>query len=295
MAILFDQRSRVVSQGITGTEGSFHTREALKLGTNVVAGVTPGKGGSDFDGIPVYDRVIEAVAKQGANASGIYVPAAVAPDAILEAIEAGIELIVCLTEGIPVLEMIRVKQALKGSTSRLIGPNCPGIATPGGGKIGFIPNFTLSKGNVGVISRSGTLTYEVLWQLTNLGIGQSTAIGIGGDPIVGSTFVDLLELFEKDSQTEAIVLIGEIGGTAEEEAAEFIKDNVTKPVVAFVAGRTAPPGRRMGHAGAIIAGGKGTSEEKVKALEKAGVVVEKNPAEIGKTIKTLLEKNRRER
>jgi len=295
MAILFDQRTRVVSQGITGTEGSFHTREALKLGTNVVAGVTPGKGGSDFDGIPMYDRVIEAVAKQGANASGIYVPAAVAPDAILEAIEAGIELIVCLTEGIPVLEMIKVKQALKGSTSRFIGPNCPGIATPGGGKIGFIPNFTLSKGNVGVISRSGTLTYEVLWQLTNLGIGQSTAIGIGGDPIVGSTFVDLLELFEKDSQTEAIVLIGEIGGTAEEEAAEFIKDNVTKPVVAFVAGRTAPPGRRMGHAGAIIAGGKGTSEEKVKALEKAGVVVEKNPAEIGKTIKTLLEKNRRER
>jgi len=293
MAILFDQRTRVVSQGITGTEGSFHTREALKLGTNVVAGVTPGKGGSDFDGIPVYDRVIEAVAKQGANASGIYVPAAVAPDAILEAIEAGIELIVCLTEGIPVLEMIKVKQALKGSTSRFIGPNCPGIATPGGGKIGFIPNFTLSKGNVGVISRSGTLTYEVLWQLTNLGIGQSTAIGIGGDPIVGSTFVDLLELFEKDSQTEAIVLIGEIGGTAEEEAAEFIKDNVTKPVVAFVAGRTAPPGRRMGHAGAIIAGGKGTSEEKVKALAKAGVVVENNPAEIGKTIKTILEQTRR--
>lgn len=293
MAILFDQRTRVVSQGITGTEGSFHTREALKLGTNVVAGVTPGKGGSDFDGIPVYDRVIEAVAKQGANASGIYVPAAVAPDAILEAIEAGIELIVCLTEGIPVLEMIKVKQALKGSTSRFIGPNCPGIATPGGGKIGFIPNFTLSKGNVGVISRSGTLTYEVLWQLTTLGIGQSTAIGIGGDPIVGSTFVDLLELFEKDAQTGAIILIGEIGGSAEEEAAEFIKDNVTKPVVAFVAGRTAPPGRRMGHAGAIIAGGKGTSEEKVKALAKAGVVVENNPAEIGKTIKTILEQTRR--
>ena len=293
MAILFDQRTRVVSQGITGTEGSFHTREALKLGTNVVAGVTPGKGGSDFDGIPVYDRVIEAVAKQGANASGIYVPAAVAPDAILEAIEAGIELIVCLTEGIPVLEMIKVKQALKGSTSRFIGPNCPGIATPGGGKIGFIPNFTLSKGNVGVISRSGTLTYEVLWQLANLGIGQSTAIGIGGDPIVGSTFVDLLELFEKDAQTGAIILIGEIGGSAEEEAAEFIKDNVTKPVVAFVAGRTAPPGRRMGHAGAIIAGGKGTSEEKVKALAKAGVVVENNPAEIGKTIKTILEQTRR--
>ena len=290
MAILFDQKTRVVSQGITGTEGSFHTREALTLGTKVVAGVTPGKGGSDFDGIPVYHRVIEAVEKQGANASGIYVPASVASDAILEAIEAGIELIVCMTEGIPVLEMIKVKQALKGTTSYLIGPNCPGIATPGAGKIGFIPNFTLSKGNVGVLSRSGTLTYEVLWQLTNLGIGQSTAIGIGGDPIVGSTFVDLLELFEKDTQTEAIILIGEIGGSAEEEAAEFIKGNVTKPVVAFVAGRTAPPGRRMGHAGAIIAGGKGTSEEKIKALANAGVVVENNPAEIGKTIKTILEK-----
>ncbi|HPD61569.1 MAG TPA: succinate--CoA ligase subunit alpha, partial [Thermodesulfobacteriota bacterium] len=239
--------------------------------------------------------VIEACERQGANASGIYVPAAVAPDAILEAIEAGIELIVCMTEGIPVLDMIRVKQALKGSISRLIGPNCPGIATPGAGKIGFIPNFTLSKGNVGVISRSGTLTYEVLWQLTNLGIGQSTAIGIGGDPIVGSTFVDLLELFEKDAQTEAIVLIGEIGGSAEEEAAEFIQENVTKPVVAFVAGRTAPPGRRMGHAGAIIAGGKGTFKEKVKALEKAGVVVEENPAEIGETIKTILNQNRRKR
>ena len=293
MAILFDQKTRVVSQGITGTEGSFHTREAVKLGTKVVAGVTPGKGGMQFEGIPIYDRVIDAVEKETVNASGIYVPAAVAPDAILEAVEAGIELIVCMTEGIPVLEMIRVKQALKASTSRLIGPNCPGIATPGAGKIGFIPNFTLSKGNVGVISRSGTLTYEVLWQLTNLGIGQSTAIGIGGDPIVGSTFVDLLELFEKDAQTEAIVLIGEIGGSAEEEAAEFIKDNVTKPVVAFVAGKTAPPGRRMGHAGAIIAGGKGTFEEKVKALEKAGVVVEENPAEIGKTIKTILEQNRR--
>jgi succinyl-CoA synthetase alpha subunit len=292
MAILFDQKTRVVSQGITGTEGSFHTREAVKLGTKVVAGVTPGKGGIQFEGIPIYDRVIDASEKQGANASGIYVPAAVATDAILEAVEAGIELIVCVTEGIPVLEMIRVKQALKGSTSRLIGPNCPGIATPGTGKIGFIPNFTLSEGNVGVLSRSGTLTYEVLWQLTNLGIGQSTAIGVGGDPIVGSTFVDLLELFEKDAQTEAIVLIGEIGGSAEEEAAEFIKDNVTKPVVAFVAGRTAPSGRRMGHAGAIIAGGKGTFEEKVKALEKAGVVVEENPAEIGKTIKTILKQNR---
>lgn len=290
MAILFNENTRVVSQGITGTEGSFHTQEAVKFGTKVVAGVTPGKGGTTFDGIPVYDRVIDAVEKGGANASGIYVPASFAPDAMIEALEAGIGLIVCMTEGIPVLDMIKVKQALKGSGAWLIGPNCPGIATPGAGKIGFMPNFTLNKGNVGVISRSGTLTYEVLWQLTNLGIGQSTAIGIGGDPIVGCTFVDVLELFEKDPQTEAIVLIGEIGGSAEEEAAEFIKGNVSKPVVAFVAGRTAPHGRRMGHAGAIIAGGKGTAEEKVKALEKVGVVVEKNPAEIGRAIKKILHK-----
>jgi len=291
MAILFDKNTRVVSQGITGTEGSFHTREAVKFGTKVVAGVTPGKGGIKFDGIPVYNRVIDAVVQQGANASGIYVPASFALDAIIEAIEAGIGLIVCMTEGIPVQDMIKAKQALKGSISRLIGPNCPGITTPGAGKIGFMPNFTHKEGHVGVISRSGTLTYEVLWQLTGLGIGQSTSIGIGGDPIVGSTFVDLLELFEQDSQTEAIVLIGEIGGSAEEEAAEFIQGNVSKPVVAFVAGRTAPPGRRMGHAGAIIAGGKGTAEEKVKALEKAGVMVEKNPAEIGKTVRNILAKN----
>ncbi len=289
MAILLDKNTLVVSQGITGNEGSFHTREAVKFGTKVVAGVTPGKGGMEFDGIPVYNRVIDAVEKQGANASGIYVPATFAPDAIIEAIEAGISLIVCMTEGIPVLDMIKVKQALKGSGSRLIGPNCPGITTPGAGKIGFMPNFTHKEGNVGVISRSGTLTYEVIWQLTSLGIGQSTSIGIGGDPIVGSTFVDLLELFEQDDQTKAIVLIGEIGGSAEEEAAEFIKTNVTKPVVAFIAGRTAPPGRRMGHAGAIISGGKGTAEEKVKALEKVGVIVEKNPAEIGRAVKKILE------
>ncbi len=290
MAILFDENTLVVTQGITGNEGSFHTREAVMFGTKVVAGVTPGKGGMDMDGIQVYNRVFDAVQNKGANASGIYVPASFAPDAIIEAIEAGIKLVVCMTEGIPALDMIKVKQALKGSGSWLIGPNCPGIATPGAGKIGFIPNFTLKKGNVGVISRSGTLTYEVLWQLTNLGIGQSTAVGIGGDPIVGSSFVDLLALFEKDPQTEAIVLIGEIGGSAEEEAAEFIQSNVTKPVVAFIAGRTAPPGRRMGHAGAIIAGGKGTSQEKVNALEKAGVVVEKNPAEIGRMIKKILDK-----
>jgi len=290
MAILFDENTRVVSQGITGNEGSFHTREAIKFGTEVVAGVTPGKGGMDFDGIPIYNRLSDAVEKKGANASGIYVPAAFALDAIIEAIEAGIGLIVCLTEGIPVLDMIKVKQALKGSDSWMVGPNCPGISTPGAGKIGFMPNFTLKKGNVGVISRSGTLTYEILWQLTSLGIGQSTAIGIGGDPIVGSTFVDLLELFERDPQTEVIILIGEIGGSAEEDAAEFIQDKVSKPVVAFVAGRTAPPGRRMGHAGAIIAGGRGTAEEKTKALEKAGIIVEKNPADIGKTVNKILTK-----
>ena len=236
MAILFDKNTRVVSQGITGTEGSFHTRESVAFGTRVVAGVTPGKGGMDFDGIPIYNRVIDAVKYQGVNASGIYTPASFAPDAILEAIEAGVRLIVCVTEGIPVLDMIKVKQALKGSASRMIGPNCPGITTPGAGKIGFMPNFIHKEGNVGLISRSGTLTYEVIWQLTSIGIGQSTSIGIGGDPIVGTTFVDLLGLFEQDPQTGAIVLIGEIGGTAEEEAAEFIKDNVRKPVVAFIAG-----------------------------------------------------------
>ncbi|MFA4916824.1 MAG: succinate--CoA ligase subunit alpha [Syntrophales bacterium] len=288
MAILFDKNTLVVSQGITGSEGSFHTREAIAFGTKVVAGVTPGKGGMDFEGIPVYNRVIDAVESRGANASGIYTPAAFAPDAIVEAIEAGIGLIVCVTEGVPVLDMIKVKQALKGSASRLIGPNCPGITTPGAGKIGFMPNFTHKEGNVGVISRSGTLTYEVIWQLSSLGIGQSTSIGIGGDPIVGMTFVDVLGLFEEDPQTEAIVLIGEIGGTAEEDAAEFIKSNLSKPVVSFIAGQTAPPGRRMGHAGAIIAGGKGTSEEKVKALEKAGVVVERNPAEIGRRVQEIL-------
>lgn len=290
MAILFDKNTRVVSQGITGNEGAFHTREAVSFGTKVVAGVTPGKGGIEFDGIPVYNRVVDAVEEEGANASGIYVPAPFALDAIIESIEAGIGLIACMTEGIPVQDMIKVKQALKGSGSRLIGPNCPGITTPGAGKIGFMPNFSHKEGTVGVISRSGTLTYEVLWQLTGLGIGQSTSIGIGGDPIVGSPFVDLLELFEKDPQTEALVLIGEIGGSAEEEAAEFIQSNVSKPVVSFIAGRTAPPGRRMGHAGAIIAGGKGTADEKVKALERAGVTVEKNPAEIGKSVKNVLTK-----
>jgi succinyl-CoA synthetase alpha subunit len=288
MAILLDHKSRVVVQGITGSEGSFHTRESVKLGTRVVAGVTPGKGGTESDGIPVYDRVGDAVEKQQANVSGIYTPAAFTPDAIFEAIEAGVGLIVCMTEGIPVAEMIRVKQALKGSGTRMIGPNCPGITTPGAGKVGFMPNFIHKQGNVGVVSRSGTLTYEMIWQLTGLGIGQSTSVGIGGDPIVGSGFIDILERFEADPQTEAIVMIGEIGGTAEEEAAEFIRGQVTKPVVSFIAGRTAPPGRRMGHAGAIISGGKGTAEEKFMALERAGVLVEKNPAEIGRRVQEIL-------
>jgi len=289
---LLDKGSRVVVQGITGSEGSFHTRESLKFGTKVVAGVTPGKGGTELDGIPVYNRVVDAVEKQGANVSAIYTPAGFSADAVLEAVEAGIELVVCMTEGIPVWDMIRVKQALKGSGARMIGPNCPGITTPGVGKIGFMPNFIHKKGKVGVVSRSGTLTYEVIWQLTGLGIGQSTSVGIGGDPIAGTGFLDVLELFQKDRGTEAIVMIGEIGGTAEEEAAEYIQTHVTKPVVSFIAGRTAPPGRRMGHAGAIISGGKGTAEEKFLALEKAGVAIEKNPAEIGKRVQKILKKKR---
>ncbi len=290
MAILLDKDTRVVIQGITGNEGSFHTRESVQFGTKVVAGVTPGKGGQDLDGIPIYNRVADAVEKQGANAAGIYVAAAFSPDAILEGVEAGLKLIVCMTEGIPVVDMMKVRQALRTSSARLIGCNCPGITTPGVGKIGFMPNFIHKPGNVGVISRSGTLTYEVIWQLTNLGIGQSTSVGIGGDPIAGTNFVDLLGLFQADPATDAIVMIGEIGGTAEEEAAEFIKSNVTKPVVSFIAGATAPPGRRMGHAGAIISGGKGTAAEKFAALEQAGVQVERNPAEIGRAVQKILNK-----
>ncbi len=289
MSILLNEDSKIVIQGITGGEGSFHTREAIKFGTNVVAGVTPGKGGQDLDGIPVYNRVIDAVEKEGANASGIYVPAAFAPDAILESIEAGIELIVCLTEGVPALEMVKVKKALKGSNAHLIGPNCPGLTTPEVGKIGFMPSFIHKKGGVGVISRSGTLTYEAIWQLTELGIGQSTSIGIGGDPIVGSTFVDLLKLFKDDPDTELIVIIGEIGGTAEEEAAKIIK-GMDKKAVGFIAGRTAPPGKRMGHAGAIISGGKGTAAEKIKVWKDAGITVVDNLTEIGVNVQKVLKK-----
>lgn len=289
MTILLDQDTRVVIQGITGKEGSFHAREALAFGTRMVAGVTPGKGGSAFEGVPVYDRVREAVECTGANASGIFVPAPRAAAAMLEAVEAGLGLIVCMTEGVPVLDMIKVKQALKGTSSRLIGPNCPGITTAGIGKIGFMPNFIHTPGAVAVLSRSGTLTYEVIWQLTRLGIGQSTSIGIGGDAIVGSSFVDLLELLERDPGTEIIVLIGEIGGSAEEEAAEHIQSAVTKPVIAFVAGRSAPPGRRMGHAGAIVAGSKGNAQSKIEALERAGVLVIPNLAEIGNAVAGIVE------
>lgn len=289
MAILLDESSKIISQGITGGEGSFHTMEAVKFGSNVVGGITPGKGGQKFDGLPIFNRVIDTVEKLKANSSGIYVPASFAPDAILEAIEAGIKLVVCLTEGIPVLEMVKIKKVLNGSNTVMIGPNCPGITTPEIGKIGFMPNFIHKKGHVGVVSRSGTLTYEVINQLTKLGIGQSTSIGIGGDPIVGSTFVDILELFENDPETKMVVLIGEIGGTAEEEAAEFIQGNMSKPAVAFIAGQSAPPGKRMGHAGAIIAGGKGTAAEKIKVLERAEVRVERNPADLGIAVKDILE------
>ena len=291
MSILVDKNTRLVVQGITGSEGSFHTRQMIEYGTNVVAGVTPGKGGQKFDDrVPIFNTVREAVEQTGANASVVFVPPAFAADAVMEAADAGVDLVVCITEGIPALDMVKAKDYITRRGTRLIGPNCPGIITPGECKIGIQPGFIHKPGSVGVISRSGTLTYEAVHQLTQLGLGQSTCIGIGGDPVIGTTFVDALALYEADPYTEGVVLIGEIGGTAEEEAAEFIKTSFTKPVVAFIAGRTAPPGRRMGHAGAIIAGGKGTADEKIKALEAAGVTVALSPAEIGKTMKEVLGK-----
>lgn len=288
MSILVNKSTRVVVQGITGKEGSFHATQCKAYGTQVVSGVTPGKAGQEVEGIPVFNTVREAVKKTQCDTSLIFVPPAFAADAILEAADAGIRLIVCITEGIPVNDMVKVKRALRGRDVRLIGPNCPGIITADECKIGIMPGFIHKKGRVGVISRSGTLTYEAVNQLTNLGLGETTCIGIGGDPIIGMGYIDLLALFEKDQETEAMVMIGEIGGDAEEKAAAFIKEHIKKPVIGFIAGITAPPGRRMGHAGAIITGGKGTAAEKMAALEAAGVRVVRNPAQIGEVVKAAL-------
>lgn len=281
MSILVDKNTRVVVQGITGKEGSFHTGQMIAYGTKVVAGVTPGKGGAEHEGVPIFDTLADAVRQTGANASVVYVPPAFAADAIMEAADAGMPLVVCITEGIPALDMVRAFDYLRDRTTRLIGPNCPGIISPGKCKIGIMPGHIHVEGRVGVVSRSGTLTYEAVHQLTHLGLGQSTAIGIGGDPVIGTNFVDALRLFEQDPETDAVVMIGEIGGTAEEQAAQFVRDSMTKPVVGFIAGQTAPPGRRMGHAGAIIAGGKGTAAEKMAAMEAAGIHVVKSPADLG--------------
>src|SRR5579872_6672547 len=290
MSILVDQNTRLVVQGITGREGMFHTQQAVAYGTKVVAGVTPGKGGASVEGIPVFNTVQEAVDRTGANASAIFVPPPFAADAIMEATDAGLPLVVAITEGIPTLDMVRVARFLSGKPTRLIGPNCPGIISPGKCKIGIMPGSIHLPGHVGVVSRSGTLTYEAVGQLTALRIGQSTCIGIGGDPIIGTTFVDALRLFNEDPDTHAIVMIGEIGGNAEETAAAFVKENVKKPVVGFVAGQTAPPGRRMGHAGAIISGGSGAAADKIKAMEEAGVTVCSSPAQIGENIQKRLQK-----
>ena len=289
MSVLVDKNTRLVVQGITGSAGAFHTRQCMDYGTNVVAGVTPGKGGQMFDGkVPVFDTVWEARQQTECNASMVFVPAPAAADSILEAVDAGVELIVCITEGIPVMDMMRVKALMRGKQLRLIGPNCPGIISTGKGKAGIIPGDICQPGRVGIVSKSGTLTYEAIDQLTRLGLGQTTCIGIGGDPLIGTMYVDALKLFANDSETEAVVMIGEIGGSAEEEAALWIKANFNKPVVGFIAGQTAPPGRRMGHAGAIIAGGKGTAAEKMAALTAAGVHVVKSPADIGEAVRSAL-------
>jgi len=290
MSVLVSRDTRVLTQGITGATGQLHTRLCREYGSQMVAGVTPGRGGTDFEGIPIFDTVTQAVKATGANASVIYVPPAGAADAILEAADAGIPLVVCITEGVPVLDMVRVARWLEGRPTRLIGPNCPGVITPGQCKIGIMPGYIHTPGRVGVVSRSGTLTYEAVYQLTQLGIGQSTCIGIGGDPIIGTGFIDALRLFQDDAGTDAVIMIGEIGGTAEEEAAAFIKAHVTKPVVSFIAGQTAPKGKRMGHAGAIIAGGKGTAAEKMAALQAAGVTLSPSPARLGVTMQDALRK-----
>jgi succinyl-CoA synthetase alpha subunit len=289
MSILVNKNTRVLTQGITGATGQLHTRACKEYGTQMVGGVVPGKGGTDFEGIPIFNTVEDARKATGCNATVIYVPPAFAADAILEATAAGIELVICITEGVPVLDMVKVKAYMAGSKSRLIGPNCPGIITPGECKIGIMPGYIHKPGDVGVVSRSGTLTYEAVYQLTQLGIGQSTCIGIGGDPIVGTSHIDSLKLFNDDPKTRAVIMIGEIGGTAEEEAAEYIKQHFKKPVVAFIAGQTAPKGRRMGHAGAIISGGRGTASDKIAALKAAGITVAMSPADLGTTMKSVLE------
>ncbi len=314
MSILINKKTRVICQGITGKVGEFHTKGCLEYGTKMVGGVTPGKGGEKVQGLPVFNTVVEAVEKEGADATMIFVPPAFTADAILEAIDAGIKVVIAITEGVPVIDMVRVFQRLRNadcpprrvnsmrneeaseqseirnpkSKIHLIGPNCPGVITPEECKIGIMPGYIHKKGPVGVISRSGTLTYEAVWQLSELGLGQSTCVGLGGDPIVGTSFIDLLKLYQADDDTEAIIMMGEIGGTAEEEAAAFVKEHVTKPVAAFIAGRTAPPGKRMGHAGAIISGGKGTAEEKIAALEDAGIEIAQSPADMGTAVKRAM-------
>jgi succinyl-CoA synthetase alpha subunit len=288
MSILVNRRTEVICQGFTGRQGTFHSEQCLAYGTRLVGGVTPGRGGGKHLGLPVFDTVRDAVRATGATASMIYVPAPYAADSILEAVDAGIELVVCITEGLPINDMIKVKAALAGSTARLIGPNCPGIITPGECKIGIMPGFIHKKGRVGIVSRSGTLTYETVFQTTNNGLGQSSCVGIGGDPVRGMNFIDVIELFQRDRQTEGIIMVGEIGGSDEEAAAEYIRQFVTKPVVAYIAGVTAPAGKRMGHAGAVIAGGKGTAKDKYRALEAAGVRTVKSPAQLGSAMAELL-------
>jgi succinyl-CoA synthetase alpha subunit len=295
MSILVDKNTRVICQGITGKAGEFHSKNCIEYGTKMVAGVTPGKGGQQALGLPVYDTVAEAVEKQGAEATMIFVPAAFTGDAILEAAAAGLKLIVAITEGVPVIDMVRVYDRLQDEypNSRLVGPNCPGVITAGECKIGIMPGYIHKRGKVGVMSRSGTLTYEAVWQLTTLGLGETTCVGLGGDPIVGTSFIDCLKMFQEDAETEAIMMMGEIGGTAEEEAAAFVKEHVTKPVAAFIAGRTAPPGKRMGHAGAIISGGKGTAAEKVAALQDAGIEIAESPADMGVAVTRALKRKGR--